>query len=119
MNTKQVADRLVELCRKGDFDTAQKELYSSDAVSIEPYATPEFEKETKGLTSIQKKGEKWNAMVEKTNKLEVSNPVIAGNAFAFTMHMDIDMKGRGNMDITELCVYQVKDGKIVAEEFYM
>lgn len=119
MTTKQIAERLVDLCRKGDFETAQKELFSNDAVSIEPYATPEFEKETKSLTSILEKGEKWGAMVEKMNKLEVSSPVIAENAFAFTMHLDVNMKGRGNMDMTELCVYKVKDGKIVAEEFFM
>ena len=119
MNTKQVADRLVELCRKGDFETAQKELFSKDAVSIEPYETPDFAKETKGLNSILTKGEKWGAMVEKMNKLEVSEPILAANSFACTMHLDVDMKGRGNMDMTELCVYQVKDGKIVAEEFFM
>jgi len=119
MTTKQIAERLADLCRKGDFETAQKELFSNDAVSIEPYATPEFAKETKGLTSILEKGEKWGAMVEKTNKLEVSSPVVAENAFAFTMHLDVNMKGRGNLDISELCVYKVKDGKIITEEFFM
>ncbi len=119
MTTQQIAERLADLCRKGDFLTAQKELFSNDAVSIEPYATPAFEKETKGLTSILEKGEKWEAMVEKTNKLEVSSPIVAENAFAFTMHLDVNMKEQGNMDIKELCVYKVKDGKIVAEEFFM
>ena len=119
MTTNQIANRLVELCRKGDYETAQKELFAEEAISIEPYATPAFEKETKGLTSILEKGEKWGAMVEKTNKLEVSSPIVAENAFAFTMHLDVNMKERGNMDIKELCVYTVKDGKIVAEEFFM
>jgi len=27
------------------------------------------------------------------------------------------MKGKGRMNMSELCVYQVKDGKIVAESF--
>ncbi len=34
MTTKEIADRLVELCKKGDFETAQAELFSEDAVSI-------------------------------------------------------------------------------------
>lgn len=33
--TQQVANRLVELCRKGDFQTAQNELFDTNARSIE------------------------------------------------------------------------------------
>lgn len=52
MSVKIIAERLAELCRKGEFEKAQKELYAEDALSIEPYATPAFEKETKGLPAI-------------------------------------------------------------------
>jgi len=119
MTTKQIADRLVELCKKGDFETAQKELFADDAVSLEPYATPEFEKETKGLPAILEKGEKFTNMVEQMHAMEVSSPLIAANSFACTMRMDITMKGQGRMDMTELCVYEVKDGKIISESFHM
>jgi len=119
MSTKEVAKRLAELCRKGDFTTAQKELFSQDAISIEPEATPAFEKETKGLNAIIEKGHKWDAMVEKVNKMEVSEPLVANNSFALTIHMDVVMKERGSMDISELCVYQLKDGKIISEQFFM
>ncbi len=50
MSTQQIASRLAELCSKGKFEAAQKELFADDAVSIEPQATAEFAKETKGLT---------------------------------------------------------------------
>ncbi len=119
MTTKEIADRLVELCKKGDFETAQAELFSEDAVSIEPHASPAFEKETKGLKAIKKKGEKWNAMVAEMHGMEVSAPVVAGNSFACTIHMDVTMKEGGKMNMTELCVYEVKDGKIVSENFFM
>ena len=119
MNTQAIANRLVELCRKGDFEAAQKELFSQDAVSVEPYATPDFQKETKGLPAILEKGQKWESMVEQMHGMDVSDPLIAANSFACTMHLDITTKGRGRMDMTELCVYNVKDGKIVSEEFFM
>jgi hypothetical protein len=45
--------------------------------------------------------------------------MIAGNTFSLTMRMDVTTKDRGRMDMTELCVYQVKDGKIISEQFYM
>ncbi len=54
MTTNQIADRLVEHCRQGQFETAQKELFANDAVSMEPYATPDFDKETRGLDAILK-----------------------------------------------------------------
>ena len=42
MNTQQIATRLAELCRQGQFEAAQKELFAEDAVSIEPRATPDW-----------------------------------------------------------------------------
>src|SRR3954468_16954952 len=67
MTVQEVASRLAELCEEGKFETAQRELFSDDAISIEPHSTPEFEKETRGLGAIIQKGHKWDAMVEKTN----------------------------------------------------
>lgn len=119
MTTQEIANRLVELCSKGDFESAQRELFSDDCVSIEPYATPAFEKETRGLDAILEKGEKWASMVEETHEMKVSQPLVATNSFAVTMFMDVTMKDQGRMPMTELCVYQVKDGKIVSEEFFM
>ena len=119
MTTQQIADRLIELCRMGDFEKAQTELFSEDALSIEPQASPAFEKETKGLDEIKAKGKKWNSMVEKVNSITLSDALVGTNSFALTMRMDVIMKERGPMDMKELCVYQVKDGKIVTEQFYM
>jgi ketosteroid isomerase-like protein len=119
MTTSEIAKRLVALCRKGDFETAQKELFANDAVSIEPHATPDFEKEIKGLDAILKKGEKFGSMVEKMHELNVSEPVVADNSFACTLRMHVLMKAKQTWDMTELCVYKVKDGKIVSEEFFL
>lgn len=119
MTTNEIAARLVELCRQGQFDAAQKELFASDAISIEPYATPAFEKETKGMEAIQQKGEKWAAMVQEMQGISVSDPLVATNSFACTIHMQVIMKEGGKMDMTELCLYQVKNGKIVSEEFFI
>jgi hypothetical protein len=117
MNTQEIANRLVALCREGEFEKAQKELFANDAISIEPYATPDFQKETKGLDAILEKGQKFSSMVEKYHDMEVSEPLLTGNSFAVKMSMDLTMKGKGRMNMSELCVYQVKDGKIVAESF--
>ncbi len=119
MTTQQIAQRLAELCRKGDYETAQKELFANDAVSIEPWETPDFAKETKGLDAIIEKGHKFSAMVEEMHGGSVSEPIVAGNSFAMVMSMDMTMKGKERMNMSELCVYQVKDGKVVSESFHM
>jgi hypothetical protein len=119
MTIEQIANRLVELCRKGDFETAQKELFADDAISIEPYETPNFKKEVKGLPAILEKGKKFEDMVETIHKMEVSEPLLATSAFACTMRMDMTMKDKQHWDMTELCAYTVKDGKIASEQFFV
>ena len=119
MNTKEIAERLVIHCRKGAWEAAQKELYSDDAISVEPFSSPAFEKETRGLPAIVEKGIKFNAMVETMHSIVVSDPLVANNSFACTMQMDVTMKQEGRMNMTELCVYEVKDGKIISEQFHM
>ena len=99
MSTQQVATRLAELCSQGKFEAAQKELFADDAVSIEQQATADFPKETKGLPAILEKGHKWGENVEKVHSCAASKPLIAGNAFALTLSMDVTMKGRGRMKI--------------------
>ena len=77
MNTQQIATRLAELCRQGQFEAAQKELFAEDAVSIEPHETPDFPKETKGLPAIIEKGKKFGSMVEQIHGCNVSAPLVA------------------------------------------
>jgi hypothetical protein len=119
MTTQQIADRLFELCNRGEYETAQKELYADNAISIEPQASPGFEKETKGLKAIIEKGHKFTEMVGEMHGGSVSKPLVAGNSIAFTLNMDVTMKGGKREKMTELCVYNVKDGKIVSEQFHM
>jgi hypothetical protein len=119
MTTKEIADRLVNFCRKADWAGAHNSLYARNAKSTEPYETPEFPKVTEGLEAIRKKGDRFDAMVEQLHSIEISDPLVAGNAIAFRMEMDMTMKGKGRMKSPELCVYQVEDGKIISEEFFV
>jgi limonene-1,2-epoxide hydrolase len=119
MTTKEIAEKLIAHCRQAAWEAAQRELYAQDAVSIEPCETPHFAKETRGLEAIFAKGRKFDSLVETMHGLKVSDPVVANSSFACTMSMDVTMKGAGRMQMTELCVYEVKDGKIVSERFHM
>lgn len=119
MTTQEIAKRLAEYCQTGQWEAAQRELYAEDVVSLEPYATEDFAKETKGLKAVTEKGRKFDSMVQEVHSLKVSEPLVAGNTFAFVLHMDVTMKAKGRMAMSELCVYQVKDGKIISEQFFI
>lgn len=118
MTTEKIASRLADLCRQGQFEAAQKELFAENAVSIEPEES-DFPKQTQGLRAIIDKGHKFGAMLEKVHSCDTSTPLVAGNAIAFTLTMDVTMKGRGRVKLTEICAYEVRDGKIVSEQFFM
>jgi hypothetical protein len=119
MSTEAVAKRLAAMCRHGQFEEAQHELYAKDAVSIEPEAAANGPLgNVKGLDAILEKGKRFQAGVEKIHGIEVSDPLVAGNWFALTMTLDVTMKEYGRNTMTEVCVYHVKDDKIVSEQFF-
>lgn len=117
MTTKEIAERMVFLCRQGQFEGAQKELFDPNVVSTEPYGTATFPKETKGLDGLLEKGRKFTAMIEQVHSLSISDPLTAGDAFAFAMQLEVTVKGHGRLTLDELCIYEVKNGKIVSERF--
>lgn len=98
-------------------ETAQRELYATDAISIEPYATATFARETNGLDAIIEKGHRFGAMIEQVHAISISDPLVAGDSFACAMHLDLPVKGHGRQRVDELCIYEVRDGKIVSERF--
>lgn len=118
MTTQEVANKLVEYCKKGDWNKAQSELYANHAVSLEMPGIPGMPEKTEGIEAIKKKAEYWESGVEEFFGAEIEGPVVAGNHFSCTMHMDIKMKGKERSKDSELCVYKVEDGKIVQEQFF-
>ncbi|UNK48523.1 nuclear transport factor 2 family protein [Lysobacter sp. S4-A87] len=119
MKTEQVAARLVELCRAGKFDEAQRELYADDAVSIEPEGLPAGALgNVKGLAAIQVKSQRFHDSVETFHGVSCSDAVVAGNWFSVAMGVDATFKGMGRVDMREICVYRVRNGKIVHEQFF-
>ena len=116
MNTQQVADRLVEMCRQGKNMEALEELYADDVVSKEMPGYPG--EVTEGIKAVFEKSENWFANVEEFNGAQISDPQVAGNHFSCTMDMDVTFKDRGRQQMSEVCVYGVENGKIVSEQFF-
>ena len=117
MTTQDIANRLNELFKENKWMEAQQELFSEDAESIEPENSPGM-KSAKGLDAIGKKGEDFNNMVEEMHGGYVSEPIVAGNYIAVAMGIDCTYKGMGRQKMDEIALYEVKDGKIVKEQFF-
>ncbi|NJN33543.1 MAG: nuclear transport factor 2 family protein [Saprospiraceae bacterium] len=116
MTTKEIANRLVELLRQGQFETAQKELFAPDAISVEPAFTGQAP--TEGINAIVENGVQFRASVEAWHGLSVSEAVSSANHISLALLVEATMKGQGRITMDEIIVYKVQDGKIVHEQFF-
>ena len=117
MTTKDVAEKLVSMCREGKVEEAKQEFFTDETLSIEP-AEGLLPKETKGLQAIQKKAELFASMVEEFYTDIITDPVIAGDYFTIGWLSDMKMKGHQRQAMNEICLYRVKNGKIVSQQFF-
>lgn len=117
MTTQEVASKLVGFMRNGQMMEAQAGLYADDIVSIEPEGgmMPHI---TKGKAAVGEKGKQFAGMIEERHGFSISDPVAGGSFFSLSMTLDATMKGMGRILLEEICVYEVKDGKIVFEQFF-
>ena len=116
MNTQEVADKLVKYCRQGQNLEAIDELYSDSIVSVEPKGSPA--ELTEGKVNVVEKTRGFFKSVEEVHSGFVSDPIVCGNHFTISMGNDITFKGQGRMNMEEIGVYEVKEGKIVKEHFF-
>lgn len=115
MTTQQVADKLVSLCREGKYEEAYG-LYAQDAVSIEMPGMPN--ETTEGLDNILKGFEQWQNSIQEAHGGSVGDPIVAGNHFVVPMSSDVTFKDGNRMNMEEICLYQVADGKIKKASFH-
>jgi len=117
MSTQKVANRLVELMRQGDGMTAINELYADNIVSKEMPGYPGGEL-VSGKEAVTQKSVAWLNNVQEFHGSVISEPQVAGNHFSCTMDFDVTFKDSGRQKMSEVCVYEVNDNKIVNEQFF-
>jgi hypothetical protein len=117
MNTEEVAKKVVDLTRKQAWQEAVDTLYDKDIVSVEASGMGGESPEKRGLDQIRGKVDWWiNNML--VHSFKVTGPFVAHDRFVVQYDADITDKGSKNrMQMSEVGVYTVKNGKIVREEF--
>jgi ketosteroid isomerase-like protein len=121
MDTKQVAEKLVDFCRRGKNLEAVDALYDKDIVSVEAQGSPEMPAEQRGIDAIRRKHQWWNENME-VHSAEVKGPFANGDKFTVLYDYDFTPKKgprKGQRTkMQEVGLYILKNGKIVREEFF-
>ena len=117
MTTQVIANRLFELCSQGKYQEAQEELYSEDAISVEPAHSQGFPS-VKGLEAIIAKGAQFRDMIEEVHGVSATSPIVVGDNIAMGILIDATLKGMGRQKMEEIALYDVKDGKVIKEQFF-
>ena len=117
MNTEEVANKLVELCRKGDFRGGDGNLYAKDIVSVEAHEMENMPAEMRGIDQVRGKTDWWEKNME-VHSAKVGGPFVARDTFVVQFDIDVtDKSSKKRMQMSEVGIYTVKDGKVAREEF--
>lgn len=118
MNTFEVGNKLVSLCKQGKNMDAIDQLYAKDIISIEPEGSDSMPAETKGIEAIRGKN-KWFDDQYEVKKIDLLGPFPHGDQFTVYFKYDtMDKKTKKSMPMEEIALYTTKDGKIIREEFF-
>lgn len=117
MTTQDVANRFNELAQSGNWEGIHSELFDTNAMSVEPTHSMGMQT-VQGMDAIKQKGKQFSEMVEEMHGGYSNPPIVAGSHFAVAMGMDVTVKGQGRSKMDEIALYEVKDGKIVKEQFF-
>lgn len=118
MTTLEVGKKLVELCKQGKNHEAMETLYAPEIVSVEAAAMPGMSAESRGRDAVFAKSKWWvdNHIVHSAS---VEGPYPHGDRFIVRFNYDVTIKAAGQrVQMDEMGLFTVKDGKIVREEFF-
>src|SRR2546421_11786123 len=117
MKTEEIANKLVELCRKNAWMKAIDTLYDKDIVSVEARGMDGESLEKRGIDQVRGKTEWWLQNME-MHSVKVSGPFVEHDHFVVQYDIDVTNKAsKKRMQMSEVGVYTVKEGKVLREEF--
>ncbi len=118
MSTLDIANTLADLCRQGKNLEAINTLYAEDIVSVEASMPPGMDRESRGLDAIRAKSAWWVANHD-VHSATVTGPWPHDDRFIVGFQYDITHKPSGKrIQMDEVGLFEVKNGKIVREEYF-
>ena len=117
LTTHEVARRFNELAQQEKWFEIQDEFFAENVRSIDPPNSPYFGY-AEGRLQVRKKGEDFVKRIEVFHSGHTTEPLVIGNHFTVGRSKDMTVQGHGRIHINEIMLYEVKDGKIVLEQFF-
>jgi hypothetical protein len=117
MTTQEVADRFNELAQQEKWFDIQDELFADNVRSVEPPNSP-YMGNAEGKLKVRQKAEEFISRIEAGHRFYTSEPLVCGNHFTVAREKDLTVKPHGRIQINEIMLYEVKDGRIVLEQFF-
>lgn len=117
MTTAQVAARFHELAQQEKWFDIQDELFGENVQSIEPDGSP-YMSNAEGKIAVRKKADAFVSKVEAFHSGKTSAPIVSGKHFAVSRFKDLTVQGFGRIQINEIMLYEVENGKIISEQFF-
>ena len=118
MSPLELGKHLAELCRQGRNLDALNTLFADDLVSVEAGGPPEMSREARGLDAVKAKSAWWVENHD-IHSATVTGPWPHEDKFILGFKYDITHKPSGRrMQMDEMALYVVANGKIVREEFF-
>ena len=120
MTTQETAARYHELISQRKFIEIQDTLYDENIVcqESEKAALIGMPLVTNGREAVKAKGIARRATIETMHSYACSEPIVAGEFFSVVLKQDVTFKGKPRVTIEEIGVFQVKNEKIVKEQFF-
>jgi hypothetical protein len=117
MTTQQVAARFNELAQQEKWFEIHDEFFADNVRSIEPPNSP-YMPNAEGKSNVRKKADGFISRITAVHRLYTSEPLVCGNHFTVAREKELEVTGFGRVEIKQIMLYEVRDGKIVLEQFF-
>lgn len=104
------ARKIVRATQQPDFPFVT--LYAADATSAEATGEP-----ARGHAGLEEKNKRW-AQMQMGTKWKARNVWTGKNTVCIEWDAEVQMRDGRNVNLREIAVHEIKDGKIQAERFY-
>jgi ketosteroid isomerase-like protein len=116
MTNSETAKAFTDMLKAGDHEGAAKKFNAPGIVSIEAMDGPMARVE--GAAAVKAKSDWWYGAHE-VHSVTTEGPYVNGHQFTVRFAMDVTTKETGQrMQMQEVGLYTVKDGKIAEERFF-
>ncbi len=115
MSIRETAEAFTAMLKAGDFAGAGQRFWHEDVSSIEAMGEPAA---LHGRAAVAAKMQAWGEAHE-VHGFSVTGPFLNDDQFALYMTIDVTIRATGQrMEMLEVALYTVHEGKVVEERFF-